>query len=186
MDTFLKRAFCDGSPDDDSTNCLGIDPIDHGYISDRNDAQFTLVLHGSYLVKINPQVPYLVDGLTPANTTEKISVYAQSRAFRALFVPFVLGDVGESVNRYSSQAVAIRAGWAYINYPFAGYFNNYTSYDDVRWILRKISQLTDQDWQQIVDAADLGVADALLARCNPIAVPQATPGSSPLPSPSGR
>ena len=43
---------------------------------DKNDAEFSLVLHGSYLEKLNPEVPNLFDGLTPSNDNT-LQVYAQ-------------------------------------------------------------------------------------------------------------
>lgn len=154
MDNFIRQAFCVAGPDDVAISCLSVNPDDRGFISDRNEAQKTLVLHGSYLEKMNPEVPNLFDGLTPSNNNT-ISLYAQSRAYRALIVPYVIGDLAESVNRFSAQAVAVRGEWAYLNFAFYSDFNGYTSYDDVRWALRILGQFNDTDWQQIVDAASL-------------------------------
>lgn len=152
MDSFIRQAFCVAGPDEIAISCLSVDPESRGFISDRNEQQKTLILHGSYLEKMNPEVPSLFDGLTPSNDNT-ISLYAQSRAYRALIVPYVIGDVAESVNRYSAQSVSVRGGWGYLNFAFFSDFNGYTSYDDVRWALRIMAQFTDADWQQIIDAA---------------------------------
>jgi hypothetical protein len=152
MNEFIKQAFCVGGPDEVAISCLSIDPDDRGFISDKNEQAFTLVLHGSYLEKLNPEVPNLFDGLTPSNDNT-LPVYAQSRAYRALIAPYVIADVGESVNRFSAQSVAVRGGWAVMNFAFSSDFNNITSYDDVRWILRKMADLKDSDWNDIVAAA---------------------------------
>jgi hypothetical protein len=152
MNEFIKQAFCVGGPDEVAISCLSIDPDDRGFISSKNENALTLMLHGSYIEKLNAEVPVLYDGLTPSNDNT-LSVYAQSRAYRSLIAPYVIADVGESVNRYSAQSVSVRGGWAHLNFAFSSDFNHITSYDDVRWILRQMGKLNDRDWSEIVDAA---------------------------------
>ena len=152
MNEFIKQAFCVGGPDEVAISCLSVDPDDRGFISQKDEANLSLVLHGSYLEKMNVEVPNLFDGLTPSNENT-LSLYAQSRAYRALIAPYVIADVGESVNRFSAQSVSVRGGYAHLNFAFASDFNNITSYDDMRWILRKMAALTDADWDEIIKAA---------------------------------
>ena len=152
MNTFIKQAFCVAGPDEVAISCLSLEPESRGFLSDKNESEFTLVVHGSYLEKLNAEVPNLFDGLTPSNQNT-ISLYAQSRAYRALIAPYMIGNAEESINRFSAQSVAVRGGYAYLNFAFSSDFNDITSYDDVRWILRKMSELTDKDWNEIVVAA---------------------------------
>jgi hypothetical protein len=163
MNDFIKQAFCVGGPDEVAISCLSIDPDDRGFISRKDETNLTLVLHGSYLEKMNAEVPNLFDGLTPSNENT-ISIYSQSRAYRALVVPYVVADVGESVNRFSAQSVSVRGGWAHLTFAFASDFNNITSYDDARWILRKMAELNDQDWNEIVAAASFPAQVAPLVK----------------------
>lgn len=151
MKEFVTHAFCEGGPSEEAIDCLSVDPIDRGFVSDINEKDATLVLHGLYLEKLNSEVPGLFDGLTPASENT-ITLYGQSRAFRALLVPFVIGDVGESVNRYAPFAVLDRTGWAYMNFTNSQYFDGITSEDDVKWMLRRMAALSDQDWNEIIDA----------------------------------
>lgn len=152
MNSFITQAFCVSGPDEIAINCLSIDPESRGFLSEKNETDYTVVVHGSYLEKMNAEVPNLFDGLTPSNQNT-ISLYAQSRAYRALIAPYVIADVGESINRYSAQSAFVRGGWANLNFAFSSDFDGITSYDDVRWILRKMAELTDQDWNEIVIAA---------------------------------
>jgi hypothetical protein len=163
MNEFIKQAFCVGGPDEVAISCLSIDPDERGFISRKDEAGLTLVLNGSYLEKMNAEVPNLFDGLTPSNDNT-ISIYSQSRAYRALVVPYVVADVGESVNRFSAQSASVRGGWAHLTFAFASDFNNITSYDDARWILRKMAELNDQDWNEIVLAASFPAQVAPLVK----------------------
>ena len=152
LNSFILQAFCVAGPNDTAISCLSIDPESRGFLSEKNESEFSVIVHGSYLEKMNSEVPDLFDGLTPSNNNT-ISLYAQSRAYRALIVPYVIADAGESINRFAAQSVTVRGGWAYLNFAFSTDFDSITSYDDVRWILRKMSELTDKDWNEIVAAA---------------------------------
>lgn len=154
-DEFINTTFCENGPSELATDCLSISP----FKSSKNPKEYlshaggnSLYAHGIYLEKMNPEVPSLFDGLTPA-TQNSLPYFSTSRAFRALVVPFVIGDMGESLNRVSTQPVFNRAGWANIDYAFAHYFSE-TSPDDIRWGLRRLSQLSDADWDEIVDASE--------------------------------
>lgn len=152
LNGFILQAFCSDDPDQISAGCLPIDPQMNGYLSEKNEFDLTILVHGSYLEKLNPEVPNLFDGITPS-TMDNVSLYAQSRAYRALIAPYLVADIGESINRFSTQAAAVRGGVAYLNYSFSSDFNNLTTVDDVKWILRKMAELTAQDWDDIITAA---------------------------------
>lgn len=154
-DLFVKRAFCEQGPDAVSIDCLSIAP----FKTDTDKREFlseaggnSLYVHGAYLEKMDSEIPSLFDGLTPASV-ESIPYFASDRQFRALLVPFVIGDVQESLGRVAPESVLVRDGWAYINFAFSDYFSQ-TSGDDVKWMLRRVGQLTDQDWNEIVEAAE--------------------------------
>ena len=151
MNEFVDKAFCEKGPSATALDCLSLDPYKRGFITQKNDQDFSLILHGSYLERLNAEVPSLFDGLTPANA-DNLQYLAQSRAFRGLAVPFVMGDVGESINRFSPQAVSMRSGWAQMNFMNSVYFDLLTSVDDVRWALDRYAKLTQKDWDEIVDA----------------------------------
>lgn len=151
---FVKRAFCEQGPDAVSIDCLSIAP----FKTDTDKREFlsdaganSLYVHGAYLEKMDSEIPSLFDGLTPANV-DSIPYFATDRQFRALLVPFVIGDVQESLGRVAPESVLVRDGWAYINFAFSDYFSQ-TGGDDVKWMLRRVAQLTDQDWNEIVEAA---------------------------------
>lgn len=156
MKDFIKKAFCVSGPGKASINCLDMDPQARGFITAVDEQKFRLKLHGSYLEKLNPEVPNLFDGITPANE-KTLPLYAQSRAYKALIVPYMVAAVGESINRFSPQAVSVRGGWAHLSHAFAMDFNNVTTYDDVRWALRNMLKLTDADWNEIVAAGSFPV-----------------------------
>lgn len=153
-ENFINSAFCENGPNELAIDCLSIAPFKSAtnnkeYLSQASEK--SIYIHGIYLEKMNPEVPSLFDGLTPANENT-IPYFSTSRAFRALAVPFVIGDLGESLNRVSTQAVSIKAGWAYINYAFAQYFND-TSHDDFNWMLKRVVGLSDKDWNDIIEAS---------------------------------
>ena len=155
-ENFINSAFCETGPSEVAIDCLSITPFKtdkkpNEYLSHIDDK--SLYVHGVYLEKMNPEVPSLFDGLVPA-TGSLIPYFSQSRAYRSLIVPFVIADIGESLNRFSTECATIRDGIAYMSYPFSGYFQD-TDHTDVKWALRRVTQLTDQDWDEIIDASKL-------------------------------
>jgi hypothetical protein len=151
LDQFINTAFCESGPSEEAIDCLSLDPFKRGFLSEKNEKEFTIDLHGAYIEKFNAEIPGLFDGLTPA-TDNNLQYLAQARGFRALAVPFVMGDVGESLNRFSPQAVKVRSGWAEMNFLSNLYFNYLTSHDDMKWGLNKYKELTQTDWDEIVEA----------------------------------
>lgn len=151
MNTFVTTAFnVDGSKED-NPDYLSLEPFQRGILSDVNKEEKSLIIHDAYLEKLNPEVPSLFDGLTPA-TGNNINLFAQSRAFRSLIIPFVIADLKESLNGISPQAATPRGGSVDLNFINNIYFKDKTSEADAKWILRRVGQLTDADWNEIVDA----------------------------------
>ena len=151
---FIKTAFCENGPDETATDCLSLAP----FKSAENQREFlseagekSLFVHGAYLEKMSSTTPSLFDGLLALGSGQ-LQYAMQNRTARSLLVPFVLGDLGESLNRVSVQPVFVRDGWAFINFDKSYYFEN-TGFDDVRWMLRKVAALTEQDWKEIIDAS---------------------------------
>ncbi len=163
MNEFISKSFCENGPSEEAIDCLSLDPFKRGFLSDKNETDFTVIMHGAYLEKFNNEVPGLFDGLTPANGNN-LQYLAQSRAFRALAAPFVMGDAGESLNRFSPQAVSIRAGWAQMNFMNSVYFDLLTSHDDMKWILKRYADLEQKDWDEIAAAAHYPECTVRLAK----------------------
>lgn len=151
MNDFVQKAFLVEGSAEDNIDYLSLEPFQRGLLSDVNKEEKSLVIHDAYIEKLNPEVPSLFDGLTPA-TTENLSLFAQSRAFRSLIAPYVVADLGESLNRVSPQSATYRGGFVDMNFVNYFYFQNKTSHADMKWILRRMADLTDADWNEIVEA----------------------------------
>lgn len=81
------------------------------------------------------------------------SIIQGRRVFNSLLVPFSLVDVPESVNSLSWTAGRIINQSVYLPYEWSQQFN--PGYQDALWISKKISQLTEDDWNEVVKAASL-------------------------------
>lgn len=77
--------------------------------------------------------------------------FSRYRAYRALILPFALVDVPESINRYSAKFAAILSGNVVVTHPSAESFSACT-YEDARWLVRRLAGLQIQDLQDIVKA----------------------------------
>ena len=151
MKNFINEAFCPDNTDDINPSCLFVDPIKRGFITDINESAATLKIHGAYLEAQDANVISFFDGLAPSSGS---GPEQGERTFRALLIPFVIGDLGESINRYSINPFAVVGDVARVNYFDADYFSQ-TSGSDARWILRRMAQLTDADWHDIAEASSL-------------------------------
>lgn len=90
----------------------------------------------------NPQNP------SQLPIVQRLSRY---RAYRALILPYTLIDVPESVNRYSPKAGSILSAHLVLTHPSAESFSAST-YEDVRWAIRKTINWTAADFREIVAA----------------------------------
>ncbi|WII73782.1 hypothetical protein QJS83_07820 [Bdellovibrio sp. 22V] len=77
--------------------------------------------------------------------------FSRYRAYRALIMPFALVDVPESINRYSAKLGSVLSGHVVITHPSAESFSACT-YEDARWLTRRLAQLRYSDFQEIVKA----------------------------------
>ena len=71
------------------------------------------------------------------------------RALRALIIPFVLADINESINLYSWEVGKILSNNVSLTHQYASNFADIT-FEDARWIVRKIAHLTRSDLAEIV------------------------------------
>ncbi len=151
---FVDNAFCGNSENSVNDSCLSAEP----FLTDTNHRQFlseagdtALYIHGAYLEKQNSEIPSLMAGATPADISD-VANFSQNRTYRGLLVPNILADFGESLNRVSTQPVFVRDGWAMINYIYNTDYDGISSFD-IRWMMNRVLQLSDADWNEIVDAA---------------------------------
>jgi hypothetical protein len=75
------------------------------------------------------------------------------RAARAMIIPLSLLDIrlsSNSINIFSWEFGRIMSQNVLLNHPYAGAFNGETTFEDARWIARKIGQLTRDEFKAIV------------------------------------
>lgn len=133
-----------------------------GMIRAKDDKNFILTVSEAVL---EPNTPNVVDyfnfhwGFLPTVNAENAAAisgllqqWGQSRAHRAMIGAMVLVDVPEAVNRYSAKAATTWAGTVILTHPSAGAFKA-TTFEDVRWLVRRMSTLTAQDLRAIVKYA---------------------------------
>ncbi|MDA8792425.1 hypothetical protein N9N67_04220 [Bacteriovoracaceae bacterium] len=78
------------------------------------------------------------------------NIHRDRRVLRSVYIPISLVDTSESVNLFSWKGARIVLGHASLNHG-AWLKNQYgTSYEDARWILRKILKLSRSDISEIV------------------------------------
>ncbi|HWU41782.1 MAG TPA: hypothetical protein VN132_00050, partial [Bdellovibrio sp.] len=73
------------------------------------------------------------------------------RAYRALILPFTLVDVPESINRFSPKLGSVLSGNVVLTHPAAASFASCT-YEDARWLMRRLQSLKPSDFSEIVKA----------------------------------
>ncbi len=73
------------------------------------------------------------------------------RILNSLLVPYSLVDIPESVNLFSWQAGRIVNKQLKLEYESAENFN--PSFEDAKWMTRKILELTRSDWEEVVQEA---------------------------------
>lgn len=114
----------------------------------------------------------LIYNLALGNLTSE--VIDGRRVFNSLITPFALAYVPESVNLFNWQGSQIISN--HIRFDFI-YKDEYSpSFDDVRWIGRKLLRLNRADWQEIAKAGlfpkevEMVVAEKLIARRNRLCI----------------
>jgi hypothetical protein len=132
-----------------------VDLKDRKWILEDDTKNHSLLLADLILESANPDYYDIANGTAPdpiiaRATVERLSRY---RAFRALILPFTLVDIPESINRYSPKLASVLAGHVIFTYPYAPSFGAST-YEDVRWLTRRLMQLTEQDLHEVVAAGE--------------------------------
>lgn len=80
-----------------------------------------------------------------------VELFSRNRAFRALILPYALVDVPESVNRYSPKFGSVLSGHVVVAHPSADAFQA-VAIEDVRWLARRLAQLQETEFMDIVKA----------------------------------
>lgn len=133
-----------------------IDVDDTPWIVENNKTQHSLTLADCILEKPSSHYYDLHWGTTPnPNNPEMIPIlelFSKSRAFRSLILPYVLVDLPESVNRFAPKAGSVLSGHVVLLHPFGGAFGG-TTYEDIRWLLKRMQNWTQKDFLSIVQNA---------------------------------
>lgn len=75
------------------------------------------------------------------------------RVFKSLLIPSALLNIPESLKKFPWLSGRVTAGFFTFNeFPNASQFN--CSYEDAVWILKRMAQLTKQDWVEIAQATN--------------------------------
>ncbi len=130
-----------------------VDLKDRKWILEDNIQNHSLVLADLILESANPDYYDIANGTAPDPIYAQAAVARLSRyrPYRALILPFTLVDIPESVNRYSPKLGSILAGHVILTYPYGPSFGA-TTLEDVRWLIRRLLQLSEQDFREIVAA----------------------------------
>lgn len=124
-------------------------------ISKPDEASSELMIQDALIYDNESNLYNLSAGLVPSE------VVLGRRVMNALLVPFHLVDIPESVNFFNWNSSKITNGVAYLPYDWAESFS--PSYDDARWMTRRLLKLTRQDFAEVVAAAQYPPEVAALA-----------------------
>jgi hypothetical protein len=131
----------------------GVDLSAREWILSDNKIDHSLVLSSSMLEVVSNDNFDLYLGTAPDPAVREqlpaVQRYSRNRAFRSLIIPYALVDVPESVNRFSVRFGTVSAGFVSISHPSATSFQACT-YEDARWLLKKLQNLKISDYQEIV------------------------------------
>jgi hypothetical protein len=99
--------------------------------------------------------------LNPATGVIDPTKIQGSRAFNSLLLPFSITDAPESINLMSWTQGGIEFnGQLVMSYEFADPLK--PSYEDARWMARRMLALTKRDWQEVVASGKIPRAAGLL------------------------
>lgn len=87
-------------------------------------------------------------------------LFQGKRIYDSLIIPYALTEVPESINMLDWTVGRVYSENVVLSYPTAKEF--VTSKDDAIWMVKRIMQLTDKDWEEIVDATALPSSVKLL------------------------
>lgn len=126
------------------------------WVTNVNKTKFTATFTSALLEVANPnyfdiQWGFMPNPMIPSQRAI-VQQFIKYRAFRSLIVPLALVDVPESVNRFSPKVGSYTAESVVFTHTAARTFSDST-YEDAKWLVRRASQLSERDWQEIVAAA---------------------------------
>ncbi len=126
-----------------------------GWVIENNPTNHSVVFSDAMLEPavaeyFDIQWGYAPDPNNP-NQLPAVQRYSRYRAYRALILPFTLVDVPESVNRYSPKLGSVLSGNVVLTHPSAESFSACT-YEDAKWLVRRLADLRQQDFVDIVKA----------------------------------
>jgi len=126
-----------------------------GWVTENDSKNHSLVFSDAVLEPATADYFDIQWGYAPdPNDPGQVSVvqrFSRYRAYRALIIPFSLVDLPESVNRFSPKFASILSSHIVITHPAAESFSACT-YEDARWLLRRLNQFSEQDFMEIVKA----------------------------------
>ena len=80
-------------------------------------------------------------------------IFQGKRIYDSLLIPYALTEVPESINMLDWVVGRVYSENVILKFPYAKEYN--TSRDDAIWMIRRIVQLTEDDWWEIVDSTAL-------------------------------
>ncbi len=130
-----------------------VDMKDRKWIIEDDTKNHSLLLTDVILEIQDPEYYDIANGTAPDPFYKRAQLQRLSRyrAFRALLLPYMLMDIPESINRYSPKFGSVLAGHLVFTYPYAQSFGA-TAYEDMRWLMRRLLKLSEQDYKEIVAA----------------------------------
>ena len=139
------------------TNMI-VDMASRGWIIEDNKTNHSLVFSDAVLEPASDEYFDIHWGFAPdpsfPDQLPAVQRYSKYRAYRALILPFTLVDVPESVNRFSPKLGSVLSGNVVLTHPSAASFQACT-YEDGRWLMRRLQTLTAKDFSDIVKAGAL-------------------------------
>ncbi|MNJ94656.1 hypothetical protein D3C87_123580 [compost metagenome] len=132
-----------------------VDIDDRGWIIENNKENHSVVFSDAVLETTSNDYfdLYWASAPNPNNPAQLpiVQRYSRFRAYRALIIPFAMVDLPESVNRFSPKFASVLSSHVVINHPAAESFSACT-YEDAKWLVRRLQQFTRQDFEEVVKA----------------------------------
>lgn len=126
------------------------------WIIENEEESTTIKIQDLMVMNINEATYNLALG----NFDSEADIIKGRRTFNSLLVPFAMVDIPESLNLFSPKFGREFSGYAIFDYQFAEGF--YPTYEDARWIARRILNLSEKDFGEIAAAAKYPHEETLL------------------------
>jgi hypothetical protein len=126
------------------------------YILEDDKTNHSLRIAGVLIELQDNKIPEWYRGRAPPRCVAETALvqFWKSRPFRAAIIPLSLVEIPESLNRFSSQMCQIQGGFLSLFHPDADSFEG-ASFEDLRWVTRRILELNNQDIEDIVNETQL-------------------------------